>query len=172
MEFTNLLKTIFDNSRPKYTSFQFSEMINVGLVLLGKKRGAIVKLKSNGINALKRAGFYAEPYPFMPELTFIAKTNPHFSKNVTHKEVGRALSYFTPIDINYTPKQSYGVHIIITFQRKNGRKLLSYVLSQLVIDKSEEEIINYLQPFVDTIESMKIPNEFHILDIAIEITAS
>ena len=64
-----ILNLVFDNSYPKYTSYQFENMINIGLVLSGVKKGAFTKLDDNIIKKLKKIGYYVVPHPNMQHLT-------------------------------------------------------------------------------------------------------
>ena len=69
------MEKIFSCSHPKFTSFQFTEMLNVGLVLIGIKPGALLDLDESAIIALNKSGFHAQPYPLLKGLTFVSKKN-------------------------------------------------------------------------------------------------
>ena len=169
MDSTKLLQLVFEESSPKYTSFQFSEMINVGLVVSGVKRGALLKLGNRAVHELQKQGLYVVDYPLVKGLTFVSKKNPKFSKHLTHQEVGHALGYMTPIDIVETPQNAFTAHIEINFRRKQGKRLKAYVLNQVIIDKSESQILKYLEPYVKEIQRMNIPNQFTIMSIELVI---
>lgn len=165
----NLLRAVFNGTKPKYTSFQFAEMVNVGLVLAGVKKSALVELDQTAIKALKDAGLSVTQYPLIPKLSIVSKTDPGLTEKSSHIAVGKALSYLTPIDLNknYDDTHKTGLGIVITFRRGNGRKLESSVMNQMIINKSERQINNYITPFVNAIKAMKLPEEFHIYDVRV-----
>jgi hypothetical protein len=164
---THLLQTVFDHTFPKYTSFQFAEMINVGLVLQGVKKGALLKLDDYAIHWLQKHGLYVEKYPLLdvPNLVFVSKRDPKWRKDVNHVDVGRALSYLTPIDITDDFKHFLGVRIEVTFRRNKGRVLKAYLMTQKIVGKTKTEAMDYLKPFTAAIQTMNIPKGFTILNI-------
>ena len=48
-----LLKIVFDGSNPHYTRWQFTSMINIGLVIAGVKKGALEKLDETAYKSAK-----------------------------------------------------------------------------------------------------------------------
>lgn len=172
----NILMTVFNGTKPRYTTYQFTEMVNVGLVLAGVKKGALIYLDEHSIKILQNAGLSVSPYPIVPELklVIVSKNNPGLNEKSTHVDVGKALSYMTPIDINKSSNSANSkfVDISITFRRGNGRKLESHLMEQKVINKTERQIQNYITPFVNAIKEMKLPEEFHIYDVKVEIASS
>jgi hypothetical protein len=169
-----LLQTVFNHTKPKYISFQTTEMINVGLVLKGVKPGALLTLDDVGVRFLRDAGLYVEPYVLFQnvDLVFVSRKDPKFPKNITHKDVGRALGYLTPIDIESNKesfRNTYAAKIEVLFQRNKGRKLKAYLMTQKVIGKTENEILQYMKPFAEAIQHMELPSEFKIFKVEIVI---
>jgi hypothetical protein len=169
-----ILKTVFDHTKPKYISFQTTEMINVGLVLKGVKPGALLALDDVGVRALRDAGLYVEPYALVQnvDLVFVSRKNPKFPKNTTHADIGRALGYLTPINIESNKesfRNTYNAKIEVLFQRNKGRKLKAYLMGQKVIGKTEYEILHYMKPFAEAIQTMELPSEFKIFKVEIVI---
>ena len=161
----NILNDIFDNSYPKYTSYQFENMINIGLVLTGVKKGAFTKLDKLVINKLKKLGYYVDSYPKIPHLTWISLHNPNFSEQPTHKEIGKALGYLTPVDIDKDITNKYYINIEIKFRRINSNSLICNTLPQIVVNKTKKQIDRYLQKYINGILKLNIPKEFKIISI-------
>lgn len=173
--YEELLKDIFACSNPKYTSYQFGEMINVGLVLIGIKPSAIVNLDKCSIIKLNNNGFYTQPYPLLKKLTIVSKSKIHLKEKLTHKDVGIMLGYLTPVDIvnNNNQKNKISISIQVTFNRNNNKPIIAKnIMHQIVINKTLTQVKNYLQPFIDNIHmlSSSIPSEFKILSIEPIIT--
>jgi len=169
MKSSKLLQLVFDHTKPRYTSFQFTEMINIGLVLAGVKKGALLYLDPYAVGLLRKEGLYVEAYPLWkkPNLMFVAKKDPKWSKDVSHKDVGRALGYLTPVDIEDDSLASFGARIEITFRRNKGRVLKAYEMTQKIVGKTKREARAYLEPFVEAIQTMELPQEFQIQSVEI-----
>lgn len=169
----NILMTVFNGTKPRYTTYQFTEMVNVGLVLAGVKKGALIYLDEPAIKSLKNAGLSVTPYPLVPELklVIVSKSDPGLNEKSTHSNVGKVLSYLTPIDINKSNNSANttSLGIKITFRRGNGRKLKAHLMEQKIINKSERQIMNYITPFINAIKEMKLPDDFKIYDVNVVI---
>jgi hypothetical protein len=167
--YESLMKIIFSCSYPKYTSYQFMEMLNVGLVLIGIKPGALVKLDNSAINALHNSGFYVQPYPLLKGFTFVSIKKLHFKDTLTHTDVGKALGYLTPINIDdnvdNAKQNKKFVKIQVTFKRLGSKPLIANIMSQVVINKTIHQIEKYLHPFINGIYKLHIPSQFKILSI-------
>ena len=166
-----LLMAVYNGAKPKFTTYQFTEMINVGLVLADVKNAALLKLDDTAIRTLKDAGLSVTPYPLAPqlELVLVSKKDPGLNEKSTHLNVGKALSYLTPADINKSYNDSKFIEIEITFRHGKGNKLQAHLMTQKVINKSERQMMNYITPFVEAIKNMKLPSEFKILDIQVNV---
>ena len=160
-----ILNHVFDNSYPKYTSYQFENMINIGLVLSGVKKGAFTKLDKLVINKLKKLGYYVESYPKIPHLTWISLHNPNFTEHPTHKEIGKALGYLTPVDIDKKIINKYYISIEIKFKLINSNSLTCNTLTQIVVNKTKKQIDKYLQKYINGILKLNIPKQFKIISI-------
>ena len=167
-----LMKIIFSWSHPKFTSFQFTEMLNVGLVLIGIKPCALLKLDEPAIIALNKSGFYTQPYPLIKGLTIVSKNKINFKDALTHKDIGKALGYLTPIDIEddttttTTDNQNKKlVKIEVKFRRIGSKPLIANIMSQVVINKTIPQIEKYLNPFINGLYNLHIPPQFEILSI-------
>jgi flagellar capping protein FliD len=55
-----LLYKIYDNVYPKYTSYKFSSMLNIGLVITGYKKGALEKIDDKLKTELTKIGLYID----------------------------------------------------------------------------------------------------------------
>jgi hypothetical protein len=166
-----ILRAVFEGSKPKFTTYQFVEMINVGLVLSGVKKGALIHLDNKAIKTLRDAGLSVTEYPLIPKLVIVSKADPGLTEKSSHIAVGKALSYLTPIDINnnYNDAESHFLAIKIIFRRGKGRKLEGHIMEQKVIKKSEKQMMNYITPFVEAITAMKLPEEFELFDVQVEM---
>lgn len=165
-----LMKIIFSWSHPKFTSFQFAEMLNFGLVLIGIKPCALLKLDEPAIKALNKSGFYTQPYSLIKGLTFVSKNKLNFKDALTHKDVGKALGYLTPINIDDdttdTDNQNKkSVKIEVKFRRIGSKPLIANIMSQVVINKTIPQIEKYLNPFINGLYNLYIPSQFEILSI-------
>ncbi len=160
-----LLQVVFDGSNPHYTTWQFMAMLNIGLVLMGVKKGALEKLDEPAVKALKVAGLSVTDYPLVSGLHFISKTDPHLTPTSKHTAVGKALGYLTPVNIGDEHPDAKSVHISVEFRRSKGRKLRTTILQQKVVGKTPKQIETYLSRFVKAIREMQLPAEFEILDV-------
>ena len=91
-------KEVYDNLKPNYTSYKFADMLNVGLVMKGIKKSALVHIEDKN-NLLNRLGLYHMTYPKkgLEHLTLLSKKEI----NITHNEdidvnTGKILGYLTP----------------------------------------------------------------------------
>ena len=164
--YESLMEKVFSCSHPKYTSYQFTEMLNVGLVLIGIKPGALLDLDESAIIALNKSGFYTQSYPLIKGLTFVSKKKLYFKDNLTHTDVGKALGYLTPINIDDNDQQNKKfIKIQVTFKRLGSKPLIANIMVQVVINKTIPQIKKYLQPFINGIYKLQIPSQFEILSI-------
>ncbi len=166
-----ILRAVFEGSKPKFTTSQFNEMINVGLVLAGVKKSALIHLDDKAIKILRDAGLSVTVYPLIPKLVIVSKSDPGLTEKSSHIAVGKALSYLTPIDINknYNDADSHSLAIKMIFRRGKGKKLEGSIMNQKVINKNEKQIINYITPFVEAIKTMKLPEEFELFDVQVDM---
>ncbi len=166
----SILLKIFTHSHPGYTTYKFSSMINVGLVLLNIKLGAIEEIDEKIYYLLRKYGLYVEKYPYLNKksLVFISKKDPKFGVPINHIEIGKKLGYLTPQNLNedYYYKKKYNVHIKIKFRNNNGKILTTSILNQIVIDKSMSSIKSYLKKYKDGIHKLTIPTQFKIIEIS------
>jgi hypothetical protein len=141
-------------------------MINIGLVIVGAKKGAFEKLDESAVKALKAAGLFVTDYPLVTGLHFVSKTDPRLTPTSKHTAVGKALGYLTPVDIRNDHPDAKYVSIVINFRRgASGRKLETSVLNQKVVGKTDKQIETYLSRFVNVIREMALPSDFEILDV-------
>lgn len=166
-----LLYKIFIHSYPKYTTYRFATMLNVGLVITGYKKGALEKMDEKINKELKKNGLYVETYPLIKTLTFISKKDPLFKdpllKNdkvnhkISHQDVGKSLGYLTPIELDAKTKtkgKSYFIKIEIRFSNNGNKPLSTSILNQVVLNK-----------YIDGIKKLPIPKQFKIIEISKKI---
>ena len=165
-----LLYKIFNHSYPKYTSYKFGSMLNVGLVITGYKKGALEKIDDKLKNDLKKIGLYVDYYPLIKTLTFISKKDPLFTDNTSHKDIGINLGFLTPIDIDDKIKgKSYYIGLKIKFSNNGNKPLIANIVSQVVVNKSEKDINEYLDKITIGIRKLPIPKQFKIIQISKDI---
>ena len=165
-----VLKKVYNCSRPKYSTYQFISMLNVGLVLDGIKKGALEKLDSKCVLFLNSQGYFAQPYPLIKGLTFISLKDPEFGSNVTHTEIGKHLSYFTPLNIFADHPNKKFVCLTITFRKNKGKTHEQDILNQVVIGKTNRQILRYLNPFIKHLYKLPLIYTYKILTITPTIT--
>jgi hypothetical protein len=103
-------------------------------------------------------------------LTFISKKNPLFKEdNINHEDVGKKLGYLTPIELNNEKGKRYYIQLNIKFTNNGNKPLNTYILNQVVVNKSEKEINEYLDNFITGIKKLPIPKQFKIIQISKEI---
>jgi len=165
-----LLYKIYEHSYPRYTSYKFGTMLNIGLVITGYKKGALEKIDEKLKKHLIKNGLYVDYYPLIKTLTFISKRNPLFTDNTSHEDVGRNLGYLTPIELDDKIKgKKYFIGLIIKFSNNNNKPLITTILNQVVINKSEKDINEYLDKFIIGIRKLPIPKQFKIIEISKQI---
>lgn len=161
-----LLYKIYNNVYPKYTSYKFSSMLNIGLVITGYKKGALEKIDNKLKKDLTKIGLYIDYYPLIKTLTFISKKNPLFKENVNDEDVGKQLGFLTPFNLDNKIKgKSYLVFLNIKFTNNGNKPLITSILNQIVVNKSEKEINEYLDKFIIGIRKLQIPKQFKIIQI-------
>lgn len=165
-----LLYKIYNNTYPKFTSYKFGSMINIGLVITGYKKGALEKIDEKLKKHLTNIGLYVDYYPLIKTLTFISKRNPLFTDNTSHKDVGKNLGFLTPIELDDKIKgKSYFIGLIIKFTNNGNKPLIANIVSQVVVNKSEKDINEYLDKIIIGIRKLPIPKQFKIIQITKEI---
>lgn len=103
-------------------------------------------------------------------MTFVSKKNIHFTQTVTHTDIGKALGYLTPINIEDNTKQNKKyISLKVIFKRIGSKPLIANIMSQIVINKTISQIETYLQPFINGIYKLHIPSQFEIVSIEIII---
>lgn len=170
-----MLMEIFENIQPKYLRWQFSEMINVGLVLAGVKNGALVYITEPTIIHKLKKSLNVQQYTQhgLEHLILISnKKIPSLppDDNQFHVKVGKILSYMTPIDIEEAVigiKKNVAIEII--FDKNGGKKYVTAVLSQIVVNKTDDQINAYFKKYIDAILAMKIPKIFTIHKVCLRI---
>jgi hypothetical protein len=96
----------------------------------------------------------------------VSKKNLHFKDKLTHTDVGKALGYLTPINIEDKVQENKKfIKIEVTFKRLRSKPLIANIMSQVVINKTIPQIKKYLQPFINGIYKLHIPSQFEILSI-------
>lgn len=162
MKIQSLLSLIYTQTTPHDAWWQFMNMATAGLVLMGVKKGAYIYGTNTTINkALQKEGLFVI---VNDEETFLSYKDPHFTDKTTHIDVGKALSYLTPFDINSEIKRKE-FHIKISFRFKGGDIHDAEVMNQNVIGKTDKQILAYSEKFVRAVRSMPLPDDLTIVDV-------
>lgn len=166
-----LLAEVYDNLKPKYTSYRFADMVNVGLVLSGVKKSALVHIENkNGILDKLGLNYMAYPKKGLEHLTLLSR-NEIKIKNDKDLDVntGKMLGYLTPGNLDSFTKTDKTASIVITFRKGNGQELTCSVLNQRIKGKTHNEIMKYLSKYVSAIVALRLPKEFVITKSRISI---
>jgi len=166
----DFLQKVYDGVR---NGDKFGEMVNIGLVKMKIKKGALLDINKSAVQACLDAGLFVEKYtqPNLKNLSIVTykpvtlpeATDPNF-----HKKVGKILGFLTPIDLDDQPIDRKGMSIYINIT-KGGRKSTKFVFGEVIFGKSDKAISTYIQKYVDGIAKMKLPPEFKIIEIIPEI---
>jgi hypothetical protein len=157
-----LLTIIYKETKPHDAWWQFMNMATAGLVLMGVKKGAFIYGTNDKINkALEKEGLFTT---VNGDEIFLSYKDPHLTEQSTHEDIGKVLSYLTPLDISSNLKTK-GFGIKIEFRLKDGEVKDAPVMSQKVFGKTDKEILAYSKRFVRAIQSMPIPVDLTIVDV-------
>ncbi len=157
-----LLTLLYKETTPHDAWWQCMNMVTAGLVLMGVKKGAFIYGTNDTISkALQKEGLFVE---VNGEEIFLSYKDPHLNETSTHEDVGKALSYLTPLDISSNTKKK-GFGIKIEFRVQDGERKDAEVMSQKVFGKTNQEILAYGEKFVRAIRSMPIPDDLTIVDV-------
>ena len=156
-----ILAKVFAGAHPGTNMFRMIHTINTGLVLMGIRKGAIINVDKSVCTLLETNGVYVTK---IKGDTFISLRKPTIDSTTTDTELGKALGYLTPTEIKEDDPTKRFMDIKVVFRRKSGKPIETYLLSQVVIGKTEAQMKRYLQPFIKGIQSMPLPEEFTILE--------
>lgn len=150
------------------TSINLHDLINIALVYTGVKKGVLVK----NLGYSKKSRLQSELRLFVSDIkqpgsnkifTFISKHDP--GKLVTHIDIGKALGYLKPVDVNKT----YMKNIVLKLTFKN-RSLVPVITSQKIPNSvSNDTVIKYLHKFIKGVESIRFPSDYEPEHFVIEI---
>jgi hypothetical protein len=166
----DFLQKVYDGVR---NGDKFGEMVNIGLVKMKIKKGALLIINKSAVQACLDAGLFVEKYtdPGVKNVSIVTykpvtlpeATDPNF-----HKKVGKILGFLTPINLDDKPIDRKAMTIYINITNR-GRKSTKFVFSEMIFGKSDKAISTYIQKYVDGIAKMKLPPEFKIIEIIPEI---
>jgi hypothetical protein len=149
---------------------KFGEMVNVGLVKMKIKKGALLIINKSAVQACLDAGLFTTKYNKLGVIlvTYKPVTLPEATDPNFHKKVGKILGYLTPVDLDDKPIDRKVMTIYIDIIKK-GRKSTKHVFTEIIVGKSDKAILSYIQKYVDGIAKMKLPSEFEIREIKPEV---
>jgi hypothetical protein len=150
---------------------KFGEMVNVGLVKMKIKKGALLVINKSAVQACLDGGLFTTKYnelgvilvTYKP-VTLPEKTDPKFDL-----KIGKILGYFTPVDLSNKKHINRKLMTIYIDIVKKGRKSTKHVFTEIILGKSDKAISTYIQKYVDGIAKMKLPSEFEIREIKPEV---
>ena len=156
-----ILAKVFAGAHPGTNMFRMIHTINTGLVLMGIRKGAIINVDKSVCTLLEKNGVYVTN---IKGDTFISLQKPVIDSSATDTEIGRALGYLTPTEIKQDDPTKRFLDIKVVFRRNSGKPVETYLLSQVVIGKTDAQMKRYLQPFIKGIQNVPLPAEFTILE--------
>lgn len=156
-----ILAKVFAGAHPGTNMFRMIHTINIGLVLMGIRKGALINVDKSVCTLLEKNGVYVTD---IKGDTLISLRKPTIDSTATDTDIGKALGYLTPTEIKEDNPTKRYMDIKVVFRRKSGKPIETYLLSQVVIGKTDAQMKRYLEPFIKAIQSMPLPKEFTVLE--------
>lgn len=152
---------------------KFGEMVNIGLVKMKIKKGALLNINKSAVQACLDAGLFVEKYtqPRLEHLSIVTYkpvTLPEANDLKFDLKIGKILGFLTPIDLDakYADRKVMSLYIDVT---NRGHKSTRAVFSEMIIGKSNKAISTYMQKYIDGIGKIKLPSQFKIIEIKPEV---
>ena len=185
------LEEVYPYLKPGYISYKFGELLNLCLVLIKVKKGAIIsiddkymyeggkeKFENIGLCVEKIGITYKNAWIISNEIFILNDLN--LNKDEKTIKIGKILGFMTPFpigskkDIEKYGAKCRGVHIMVEFVNKKYpyRKNNAQLCPQIIVDKTRDEIVEEYMRYVNGVKELKfkILNEFKIKEIKIDIT--
>lgn len=141
------------------TSINLHDLINIALVCTGIKKGALVKRLTNNIKFKLQSelGLFVVDIK-QPEsnklFTFISKDPP--GKLETHIDIGKALGYLRPVDINKFNMK----HMTLKLHFKHKSLFPIITVQKIPNSISNDTVVKYLERIIKGVESLHFPTDY------------
>lgn len=173
MDLSTLLDSVMHNEEPveHITAYRFEMMLYVALVIKKCISGAILRnLHPKVQQQLRDYNLFVFSNDNLSDYTFVSLVKPdNFNENCNRYDLIKHLGYMTPnSSTNKKYKCKYKVRLLIHFQYKTWCSTGAYLLSQIVFNKTKEEITAYFSNIMQTIDTIELPKHLDVYHKEIE----